>query len=224
MELKLNIKLNEHLFLRDPDATELGRRIVKHSILMIHELGIETFTFKKLAEEIKTTEASIYRYFESKYRLLQYIAAWYWTFMEYCVLFQVNNLESAEAKILKVIELLVAAPDETLGTADFDTKALYAIVIRESTKVYLNKSVDDDNSVQLFKPYKDLCARIARLISDYNPDYPHSRSLSSTLVETAHFQHFFMEHLPRLTDFEGKNDPALVKKFLEHLVFSAIKK
>jgi hypothetical protein len=30
--------------------------------------------------------------------------------------------------------------------------------------------------------------------------------------------------LPRLTDFEGKNDKQLVKNFLEHLVFSAIKK
>jgi AcrR family transcriptional regulator len=224
MELKLNIKLNTHLFLRDPDATELGRRIIRHSILMIHDLGIEAFTFKKLAEDIKTTEASIYRYFENKYRLLQYIVAWYWTFMEYLVLFQVNNLESSEAKIQKVIELLVDAPDNSLGAADFDTKALYHIVIRESSKVYLNKSVDDDNSVQLFKPYKDLCARIAHLISEYNPTYEHPRSLSSTLVETAHSQHFFMQHLPRLTDFEGKDDSALVKKFLENLIFSAIKK
>lgn len=224
MELKINIKLNEKLFLRDPDSTELGRRIIRHSILMIHNLGIESFTFKKLAEDIQTTEASIYRYFENKHRLLQYIVTWYWTFTEYLVLFQVNNIESKEAKILKVIELLVGAPDYTLGAADFDTQALYNIVIRESTKVYLNKTVDDDNSAQLFKPYKDLCGRIAGLISDYNPSYPHPRSLSSTLVETAHFQHFFMQHLPRLTDFEGKNDKQLVKNFLEHLVFSAIKK
>ncbi len=223
MELKLNIKLNEKLFLRDPDSTELGRRIIQQSILMIHELGIEAFTFKKLAEAIKTTEASIYRYFENKYRLLQYIVTWYWTFMEYLVLFHVNNVESAEAKILKVIELLVGAPDHSLGAADFDTDALYDIVISESTKVYLNKSVDDDNLVQLFKPYKDLCARIAVLISDYNPSYKHPRSLSSTLVETAHFQHFFMKHLPRLTDFEGNQDRELIKTFLTHLVFSATK-
>jgi AcrR family transcriptional regulator len=224
MELKLNIKLNEKLFLRDPDSTELGRRIIRHSITMIHDLGIESFTFKKLAEDINTTEASIYRYFENKYRLLQYIVTWYWTFMEYLVLFHVNNLEDKEAKVLKIIELLVGAPDYSLGAADFDTKSLYEIVIRESTKVYLNKSVDDDNSVQLFKPYKDLCARIAGLISEYNPTYPYPRSLSSTLVETAHFQHFFMQHLPRLTDFQGQNDKELVKGFLQNLVFSAIRK
>ena len=223
MELKLNIKLNDKLFLRDPDSTELGRRIIQQSILMIHELGIETFTFKKLAEAIKTTEASVYRYFENKYRLLQYIVTWYWTFMEYLVLFHVNNIENPKAKILKIIELLVGAPDSTIGAVGFDTQALYAIVISESTKVYLNKNVDDDNSVQLFKPYKDLCARIAVLISDYNPSYKHPRSLSSTLVETAHFQHFFMQHLPRLTDFEGNQDPELIKAFLTHLTFSAIK-
>ena len=53
MDLKLSIRLNEKLFLRDPESSELGRRIMKHGIELIHKLGFEAFTFKKLAEEIK---------------------------------------------------------------------------------------------------------------------------------------------------------------------------
>ncbi len=224
MELTLSIKLNEKLYLRDPEGSALGKRIVRHGIVMINELGIENFTFKKLAAEIVTTEASIYRYFENKYRLLQYIVAWYWNYLEYRVMFSINNMTDTEAKIRCVINLLVSEQDSALGAADFDTKALYDIVIRESSKAFLNIDVDDDNSHQLFKPYKDLCTRIAALIKEYNPDYPYPRSLSSTLVETAHFQQFFMHHLPRLTDFAEEKNEKAVKRFLEDLIFAAIKK
>jgi AcrR family transcriptional regulator len=224
MELKVNIKLNENLYLRDPESSELGRRIVKNGIELIYTLGLESFTFKKLAEQINTTEASIYRYFESKQRLLQYIVAWYWVYLEYQVVFHINNLNDPEVKIKKVIDLLLGVSDQAIGSGDFNTKAIYEIVIQESSKAYLNKEVDEANSVKLFQPYKDLCARIAGLITDYNPDYKFPRSLSSTLIETAHFQDYFMQHLPRLTDFGQQKDRTALREFLESLVFSAIKK
>jgi AcrR family transcriptional regulator len=223
MELKLSIKLNEKLYLRDPESTELGRRIVKQGILMIDELGLEAFTFKKLAEEINTTEASIYRYFENKHRLLLYIVAWYWSYLEYLVMFHLNNLTDVESKIKKVIELLVTVPTASLGAADFDTNAMSSIVISESSKTYLSKDVDSDNSFQLYKPYKDLCARIAELILAYNPKYPYPHSLTSTMIETTHLQQHFMYHLPRLTDFRNSQDEVQVRQFLEHIVFSALK-
>ncbi len=106
MELKLSIRLNEKLFLRDPESSDLGRRILKSGIELIHKLGFEAFTFKKLAEEIHTTEASIYRYFENKHRLLLYIVTWYWSYLEYQVVFNINNLLDSETKIRRVLDLL----------------------------------------------------------------------------------------------------------------------
>ena len=41
MELKLNISLNEKLSLRDPEASDLGRRIVKNGANLINQLGFE---------------------------------------------------------------------------------------------------------------------------------------------------------------------------------------
>jgi AcrR family transcriptional regulator len=223
MELKLSIRLNEKLYLRDPEASDLGRRIVKNGANLISELGFEGFTFKKLAEAIQTTEASVYRYFESKHKLLLYIITWYWTCLEYQVIFSINNMTDTEAKIRLVIDLLSRELDGALGTLDFDKKALYNIVISESNKAYLSKDVDNNNSAQLFKPYKDLCARIADLFLEYNPNYPYSRSLTSTMIESAHLQYFFAQHLPRLTNAKGKEDDQTIRNFLEHLVFSALK-
>lgn len=224
MELQLRIKMNEKLFLRDPESTELGRKIVREAVKMIEQLGFEDFTFKKLAEKTGTTEASIYRYFENKHRLLLYIIAWYWAWMEYLVVYQIHNLDNAELRIKKVIELLSGNIPADVGNDDLDKKALLSVVICEINKVYLTKEVNTDNRQKLFKPYKDLCSRIAGLLHDYNPKYIYSHSLASTLLEMAHTQYFFMHHLPSLTDFgKGKNHTEL-QKFLEHLVFAALDK
>ena len=59
MELDIRIKMNEKLFLRNPEDSVLGKKIVKNGLLLINKLGFEEFTFKKLSIEISTTEASI---------------------------------------------------------------------------------------------------------------------------------------------------------------------
>lgn len=220
MDVSVRIKMNENLYLRDPEATELGKKIVRHSILMIHQIGFEQFTFKKLAAEINTTEAGIYRYFENKHRLLVYIVAWYWSLLEYLVVVHINNLTDPGQKLRRVIDLLSKEPEAILGSGDLDNSALYQIVIAESNKAYLTKDVTANNEAKMFKPYKDLCARIARLILEYNPAYPFPHSLSSTLIETAHLQYFFMHHLPSLTDFGKDKDSTRLRTFLEVLLFS----
>ena len=222
MELRIRIPSGTKLALRDPEDTQLGRTIVRQGLVLIHNLGLEQFTFKKLAVEINTTEASIYRYFENKHRFLLYLLTWYWTYIDYLVVVQLRNMDDPALKIKKVIDLLVKDLPEDLGITGFNNHALHQIVISESSKAYLVHEVDSINQERLFKPYKDLCARIAQLFTEFNPDYPYSRSLSSTLLEMAHFQYYFMIHLPSLTDFGGgKNENHLIQ-YLEHLVFSAL--
>lgn len=219
----MRVKINESLYLRDPEQTELGQKIVRQAISMIDEIGFEDFTFKKLAAQINTTEAGVYRYFENKHRLLIYIVTWYWNLLEYRVVFHLNNMTDPEKKIRKVIELLSGDMEDGL-VSDMDHRALFRISIAESNKTYLNKAVTANNQALMFKPYKDLCARIAALITEFNAAYPFPRSLSSSLLEVSHFQHFFMNHLPSLTDFGVEKDEAKLRSFLETLVFSNIKK
>ena len=224
MELYLKIKMNEKLFLRDPEQTELGKKIIQHSIQLIFKNGFELFNFKKLAEDIGTTEAGIYRYFENKHRLLIYITAWYWGWLQYRVTFSTNNIKDPAIKLKKVIKLLATTVVDDDKTIHINEDLLHQIVIAEGSKAYLTKHVSEDNKEQLFKPYKDLCAVIADIILESNPKYKYPRSLASTIIEMAHFQNFFMTNLPSLTDFGKTKDELKVVSFLEDLVFSSIRK
>ncbi|MDQ3109287.1 MAG: TetR/AcrR family transcriptional regulator [Bacteroidota bacterium] len=214
--------MNEKLFLRNPEETELGRNIIQRSIILIHKMGFEAFTFKKLAKEINTTEAGVYRYFENKHRLLLYIVDWYWGWQEYRLIFLTNNLKSPEAKIRKAIRLLASSVEDDISTEHINEKILNEIVMAEGAKAFLTKHVTEDNKAKLFKPYKDLCARIAGYIREYNSKYKYPHSLASTIIEMAHSQKFYMQNLPSLTDFGGEKDEKKLVAFLENLVFSSI--
>ena len=42
----LKIAVPAQIYLKDPETSDLGKRIVEHSILLIHEIGFDNFTFK----------------------------------------------------------------------------------------------------------------------------------------------------------------------------------
>jgi AcrR family transcriptional regulator len=216
--------MNEKLFLRDPEQSELGNKIIQESIRLIHQIGFEAFTFKKLAIDIGSTEAGIYRYFENKHRLLIYLTAWYWSWLEYQVTYRTNNIQDPMLKLKIVIKLLATTVENDTSTRHVDESILHQIIITEGSKAYLTKRVSEDNKDRLFKPYKDLCARIGNMILECSPNYPYPKSLASTIIEMAHFQNFFMNHLPSLTDFTENKDEAEIVRFLEDLVFSSLKK
>jgi AcrR family transcriptional regulator len=222
MDFQVSFKVNEKLYLRDPESSDLAKMIVKSSIDLIYEIGFEQFTFKKLALEIQTTEASVYRYFENKHRLLLYILNWYWCYMEFLVIFRLQNVTDAKLKLTTVVNLLSNDLEESSGKFDYNKKFLNQIVISESSKTYLVKDVREINKDEVFKPYKDLCTRIAEIISEYNPNYEYPRSLSSTLIETSHTHQFFSGFLPKLTDIKENTSQNFTFLFLENLVFKVL--
>ena len=216
--------MNEALYLRNPENSELGKNILKHSIQLIYKTGFETFTFKKLAEDIGTTEAGIYRYFENKHKLLVYLAAWYWGWLEFQISFHTNNIEDPSVRLKRVIKLLATAVEDDEQTIHINESLLHQIIISEGSKAYLTKQVGEDNKQHFFKPYKDLCAVIGNIISECSPEYKYPKSLASTIIEMAHFQNFFMNNLPSLTDFSDTKEESEIIAFLNDLVFSTLKK
>ncbi|NQW30136.1 MAG: TetR/AcrR family transcriptional regulator [Ignavibacteria bacterium] len=223
MEMTVNIKLNNKLFLRNPDESELGKKILQYSIILIHRIGFEAFTFKKLAAEIGTTEAGVYRYFENKHRLLLYLVDWYWSWQEYRLIYATNNISDPTEKLSIAIKLLSTSVEDDTSTSYIDEKLLFEIVIMEGAKSYLTRHVTEDNKHRLFKPYKDLCARIADIILECNPTYKYPRSLASSAIEMAHSHNFYVKHLPSLTDFNSLNTTHNVPDFIEDMVFSVIR-
>lgn len=224
MKLQLQIKMNEALFLRNPELSELGKNIIQHSIQLIYKNGFEAFTFKKLAEDIGTTEAGIYRYFENKHKLLVYLTAWYWGWLEFQISYHTNNIKDPTVKLRRVIKLLATTVEDDELTGYVNEGLLHQIVISEGSKAYLTKQVGEDNKLQFFKPYKDLCAVVGNIILECNPKYKYPKSLASTIIEMAHFQNFFMNNLPSLTDFGKTKEETEIISFLNDLVFSSLKK
>lgn len=222
MEYKLSFPINASIYIKNPDQSEIGCKIIKHGIDLINELGFEHFTFKKLATEIGTTEATIYRYFENKHRLLLYIISWYWFYLDYLLDYRLNNMHSPKQQLQEIIEILTHELPESSGGLDYNKKYLNNIVVSESSKVYLVKEIESINQDGVFKAYKDLCSKIASVILKYNPKYKYPHSLSSTIIETAHYQQFFVQFLPRLTDANVKNKKEYTATFITDLLFKSL--
>jgi AcrR family transcriptional regulator len=224
MEFQVTFKVNEKIYVKNPESSEIGRNIVKTGVDLICKLGFEHFTFKKLATEMETTEATIYRYFENKHRLLLYILNWYWSYLEFLVVFKLQNVKDTGVQMKTIIQLLTHELPDTTGRLEYNKRNLNQIVIAESSKAYLVKEVGEINKDQVFKPYKDLCAKIADVIRAHCPSYKFPRSLASTLIETAHNQQFFSAHLPRLSDATQKDQAEFATRYLEDMVFKVLGK
>ena len=222
MEFQVKFDINEKVYLRNPESSEVGKLMVKKAIDLIYLLGFEQFTFKKLAAEINSTEATIYRYFENKHRLLLYILNWYWCYMEFLVTYKLENVSDKKEKLKNIVYLLTHELSESASQFDYNKKFLNQIVITESSKVYLVKEVAEINKNEVFKPYKDLCSKIAEVITQYNSSYKYPRSLSTTLIETSHHQQYFSVNLPRLTDISSKHNAEYTSQFIEELLFKVL--
>lgn len=202
MAIQVRILPSSELFLRDPQETDLGRRILSKSIALLDELGLEAFTFKKLATELKSAEASIYRYFSSKHQLLLYLVSWYWDWVHYLVNQAVAGEVTAPARLKAAIGALTRPFIENPGVPYIDERLLHQLVINEGSKAYHTKAVDQENNKGLFLGYKSLNAEICTLLLEINPNFVYPRTLSTSLFEMAHNHPYFAEHLPRLTDIK----------------------
>ncbi|MCB0608747.1 MAG: TetR/AcrR family transcriptional regulator [Lewinellaceae bacterium] len=206
MAVLIQIKLNEKLYLRDPQETRLGRSIIQQSILLIDEIGFEQFTFKKLAERISSTEASIYRYFGNKHVLLVYLLCWYWEWTRFQIDYYTNNVQDPVERLKLALRVIVNASVRNASIEFVDEDILHRIVVAEGAKAYHTKEVDKENKEGYFSTYKALAKTLADMIADVNPDFIYPRALSSTLLEMANDQIYFSKHLPTLTDIRISED------------------
>lgn len=215
-------QVDEHLYLKDPTSSDLGERIVEHGILMLDEIGLEEFTFRKLAQRIDTTEAGVYRYFRNKHRFLLYVTSWYWSWMEHRLHVATASATTAEERLRVAIETLTQPIIDDEATQNIDEGALYRVVVAESSKAYLHHDVDVANREGVFRSYKRLCRTVANLIVAVDPTYPYPVALVSTVVESSHMQKHFAEHLPSLTEVSHADADRSTTAFLTDLVFRTI--
>ncbi len=219
MSFAIRIVLSEKLCLRDPNQTELGRKILDHGIRLIDELGFEAFTFKKLAHAIGSTEASIYRYFANKHKLLIYLVAWYWAWLEYMIDYQIHNVDEPKRRLRLAIEVLANSNVYDPRTTHINEALLHRIVIAESSKAFLTKGIDGEHEEGLFQGYINLVQKFAALLEALNPTFPYCKALAVNTIETARKQLFFAEHIASVTEITTSESLA---DFLELLIHRAL--
>ncbi|QTD38004.1 TetR/AcrR family transcriptional regulator [Polaribacter batillariae] len=203
----LKISVPDKMYIKDPETSDLGKRIIEHSILLINEIGFESFTFKKLGTKIGSNESSIYRYFESKHKLLLYLSSWYWAWLEYKLVLGTFSISNAEEKLEKAIITVTETIIDDSKYSHISEPILYKIIVNESSKSFLTKEVDSKNKEGYFEIYKRLISRLNEIILEVKPDYNFGLSLASTILEGGLHQHFLQEHFPSITNCKNNNTP-----------------
>ncbi len=215
----VKIQINPSIYLKDPDSSELGKKIIKGSVEVIDKIGFEDFTFKKLAKHINSTEASLYRYFENKHKLLLYLNSWYWGWMEYRLVFGTANIKDKKEQL--DIAITMICEGVTNSSAEYiDEVRLYNIIISDASKVYHTKEVDKENKEGVFVKYKMVVNRLSEIILAINPEYKYSQMLVSTMIEGIHNQKYFSRHLPSLTNIIDGEDA--ITEFYKQMVTKCI--
>lgn len=221
-KLLSNIKIvvPEKIYIKDPETSDLGKRIIQHSIELIDEIGFDYFTFKKLGIRINSNESSIYRYFESKHKLLLYLSSWYWAWIEYQLVFETHSISNNTKKLEKAVEIVTRPVIEDSNYTHVNEVTLHRIIVNENSKSFLTKEVDKENKDGYFIIYKRIINRLSNMIHEINPNYKFSLSLASTITEGSLHQHFLKDHFSTLTNCEKHKSTS---QFFTDLVLKALK-
>ena len=216
----IKIQVNDKLFVKDPETSALGKKIIKDSILLIDSIGFDNFTFKKLGEKIGSNESSIYRYFENKHKLLVYLSSWYWSWMEYRLVFATSNHSDSWEKLKKAISIVTEKVEDDQKTLHINESILNKIIIAEFTKTFHTKEIDQENKEGFYTIYIRVINRLTTIIKEVNPEYLYAKSLASSIVEGALHQHFLTDHMQSITDCNQTINPTnfyfdLIEKILK---------
>lgn len=214
------LKQPEGTYLKDPQGSDLGIKIIKESIELMEEIGIEDFTFKKLSVRIESTEASVYRYFESKHQLLLYLYSWYWGWKMVEIDRATHFISTDFDKLITAMNLLIQQENKAAFAFSFSYEKLRNLIEKEGIKSFLTKKVDDENQIGAFDNYKKLVALLSSWVVATKKDFQFPNMLITTIIEGAHLQHFFGNHLKRLTNHSDTNDN--VAEFYKQLVQSLL--
>ena len=213
----IKIQVNDKLFVKDPETSALGKKIIQESIILIDDIGFDDFTFKKLGEKLGSNESSVYRYFENKHKLLVYLSSWFWSWMEYRLVFATSNYADPLEKLKKAISIVTEKVEDDQKTLHINEAILNKIIIAEFTKTFHTKEVEHENKEGFYFIYIRVINRLTAIILEVKPEYLYPKSLASSIVEGAMHQQFLKDHMQAITDCNETTSPT-------HFYFDLIEK
>lgn len=199
--VKFNV--SPDLYLKDPESSSIGKRILMEAINILDQSGFERLTFKELAQTAKTTESTVYRYFENKHMLILYLSNWYWSWLFYRLQLGLTNIPAGKEKLRKAIEILCRQSEDDNLIEHIDLVKLAHLIHLESGKIFRVEDVDKENKQGFYLPYKLLHQTLKEVILDVRSDFPYAESLAGTIIQGIHNQYFNAEHFPSLTSMRN---------------------
>ena len=216
----IRVEVNSSLYIKNPISSKLGELIIKEGLFLLEDIGYESFTFKKLASFIQTTESTLYRYFENKHQFFMYLFNYYWTWMEVNFVLAITNIDDPKEQLKRIIGVLVSQSPQKNGTLHLDEILLKQMITNESSKTFLNKKVDEENKAGYYLTFKRNVCLISEILLKINANYLYPNALAATLVEASFHQRYFGLHLPRLTN--ELHITSNLEDFLFHLSINAL--
>lgn len=218
---RIKIEVTPKLYIKNPQQTTLGKRILKESVDLMDKLGYDDFTFKKLAERLETAESSVYRYFENKNRLVLYFMAWYWEMQEYRLVFLTGEAHSSDEKFKIALELFFDTPKSKNFNADFDSDKVWHIISSESFKACLVREQDPSVRSEIIKLYQRVITRYAEIIKEINMNVTNAELVASLIIEgVTDYNFYHLHHKKSLPAFANENE---ARQFFVSFYLNSIK-
>jgi AcrR family transcriptional regulator len=220
MTASITFPIDKTLYIRNPEETALGKKIVAESIKLLDEDGYDAFTFRKLALRIESTEASVYRYFKNKHQLLCYLVSWYWSWLEYLIEYRTQNITDPKRRLEIAISALLDSDTDDPNVPHIDESVLHRVVISESARAYMTRPAELSDYKGILHGYNLICSKLIGFIKAIDPKYKYSRELMETLMSSAHSLVFtlYQSGEKRLKKSEQRG----TENFLNHLVFTSL--
>jgi len=222
MARSITISVSSDTYLRNPLDTELGRNIISHGIDLMSETGFQCFNFKQLASSMKSTEASVYRYFENKHMLLVYLTSWYWEYLDYLIMLNTRNVDDSKKRLRIAIKTIVDGANDDKQVDYINIKRLHKIIVEQSSKVTHSKKLLNCNKPNLFVNFEHLNDNLSKMILSCDPEFKYPSALATNLLKMAIDHTYYAEHLCTVTEITNCMDTK--KNQLEEMLLYFVNK
>lgn len=226
MSRRLSISVNPNTYLRNPEETELGRKIIKYGIDLMAEKGYQCFNFKSLAKEMQSTEASVYRYFENKYMLLMYLTSWYWKYLDMQIMLNTRNIEDPFRKLELLVKTVVEGINQHYELDFVDLEKLHSIIVEQSPKVTHSKKVEECEKAGMFANFKTLNDNISNIILECDPDFRYPAALATNVLKMSFDHKYYAQHICSITEISNCRETSLqqIEDMIMYFLLRLLKK
>lgn len=141
------------LFRKEPETSRLGKKLIREAIDFLIAQGLERLTFKKLAEQMGSTEASIYRYFTNKHQMFCYLVFYALKHLLYYL--QQQKAEVAETQQYQIL-LRLLNPELDLYEHQYALKILGLFFSWQKSETEVQARQEIDAAIEPLQPLCDL--------------------------------------------------------------------